>query len=47
MKRGWRDSGSAVVAEYKRLRGFEHSDDIQTAFEFHGADKSSDDTSAC
>lgn len=44
MKRGWRDRSSAVVAEYKRLRGFEHRDDIQTAFEFHVADESSDDT---
>ena len=46
MKRGWRDSSSAVVAEYKRLRGFEHRDDIQTAFEFHVADESSDETTA-
>lgn len=43
-KRGWRDSSSAVVAEYKRLRGFECRDDIQTAFEFHVADESSDDS---
>jgi hypothetical protein len=44
IKRGWRDGSSAVVAEAKRQRGFEHRDDIQTAFEFHLADESSDDT---
>ena len=44
MKRGWRDRSSTVVAEYRRLRGFQHRDDIQTAFEFHVADESSDDT---
>ena len=41
-KRGWRDSSSAALAEAKRLRGFANRDDIQTAFEFHLADESSD-----
>ena len=41
-KRGWRDSSSAALAEAKRMRGFAHRDDIQTAFEFHLADESSD-----
>ena len=45
-KRGWRDSSSAALAEAKRLRGFAHRDDIQTAFEFHLADESSDETPA-
>ena len=44
MKRGWRDSSSAALAEAKRKLGFEHRDDIQTAFEFHLADESSDET---
>ena len=44
LKRGWRDSSSAALAEAKRLRGFGHRDDIQTAFEFHLADESSDET---
>jgi hypothetical protein len=43
MKRGWRDSSSPALAEAKRLRGFAHRDDIQTAFEFHLADESSDE----
>ena len=43
MKRGWRDSSSAALAEAKRLRGFAHRDDIQTAFEFHLADESADE----
>ena len=42
-KRGWRDSSSAALAEAKRLRGFANRDDIQTAFEFHLADESSDE----
>ena len=41
-KRAWRDSSSAALAEAKRLRGFAQRDDIQTAFEFHVADESSD-----
>jgi gluconokinase len=45
-KRGWRDSSSAALAEAKRLRGFAQRDDIQTAFEFHVADESSDETPA-
>ena len=45
-KRGWRDSSSAALAEAKRRRGFAHRDDIQTAFEFHLADESSDETAA-
>jgi gluconokinase len=45
-KRGWRDSSSAALAETKRLRGFAQRDDIQTAFEFHVADESSDETPA-
>lgn len=40
MKRGWRDSSSELLAEAKRLRGFAHRDDIQTAFDFHLADES-------
>lgn len=36
------DSSSAALAEAKRLRGFADRDDIQTAFEFHVADESSD-----
>jgi hypothetical protein len=43
-KRGWRDSSSAALAEAKRLRGFAQREDIQTAFEFHRADESSDET---
>jgi len=43
MKRGWRDSSSAAFAEAKRLRGFAQRDDVQTAFEFHLADESSDE----
>jgi hypothetical protein len=27
------------VAEQKRLRGWQHRDDIQTAFDFHVADE--------
>ena len=42
IKRGWRDSSSEKLAEAKRLRGFADRDDIQTAFEFHLADESSD-----
>ena len=42
-KRGWRDNSSAALAEAKRLRGFADRDDIQTAFEFHIADESSDE----
>lgn len=42
MKRGWGDSSSAALAAAKRLRGFAHRDDIQTAFAFHLADESSD-----
>ena len=45
-KRGWRDSSSAALAEAKQRRGFAHRDDIQTAFEFHLADESSDETPA-
>jgi hypothetical protein len=45
-KRGWRDNSSAALAEAKRLRGFAQRDDIQTAFEFHLADESSDETPA-
>ena len=45
-KRGWRDSSSAALAEAKRLRGFADRDDIQTAFEFHVADESSDEKPA-
>lgn len=43
-KRGWRDSSSVLLAEAKRKRGFAHRDDIQTAFAFHLADESSDET---
>src|SRR5580700_3759085 len=38
-KRGWRDDISEWLVEQKRLRGFEHRDDIQTAFDFHVADE--------
>jgi len=46
IKRGWRDSSSGALAEAKRLRGLAHRDDIQTAFEFHLADESSDESPA-
>ncbi len=45
-KRGWRDSSSAALAEAKRLKGFAQREDIQTAFEFHLADESTDETPA-
>jgi hypothetical protein len=38
-KRGWRDDVSEWLVEQKRSRGFEHRDDIQTAFDFHAADE--------
>ena len=38
-KRGWRDDVSEWLVEQKRLRGLEHHDDIQTAFDFHFADE--------
>lgn len=38
-KRGWRDDISEWLVEQKRLRGWEHRDDIQTAFDFHVADE--------
>ena len=38
-KRGWRDDVSDWLVEQKRSRGFEHRDDIQTAFDFHLADE--------
>ena len=38
-KRGWRDDIAPWLAEQKRSRGFEHRDDIQTAFDFHRADE--------
>jgi gluconokinase len=43
-KRGWRDGGSAELAEDKRVRGFANRDDIQTWFEFHKADEESNDS---
>jgi len=43
-KRGWRDGGSAQLAEDKRVRGFANRDDILTWFEFHKADEESDDS---
>ena len=46
MKRGWRDSSSVKLMEAKRLRGFAHRDDIQTAFDFHLADESSEESDA-
>jgi gluconokinase len=46
MKRGWRDSVSGKLAEAKRSRGFAQRDDIQTSFDFHLADESSDDPPA-
>ena len=45
-KRGWRDSSSAVLAEAKRVHGFAHRDDIQTAFDVHRADESLVETPA-
>ena len=45
-KRGWRDGSSEALAEAKRRRGFGHRDDIQTAFDFHLADESEDETAA-
>jgi hypothetical protein len=42
IKRGWRDSSSEALREAKRLRGFGHRDDIQTAFDFHKADEETD-----
>ena len=38
-KRGWRDDVSEWLVEQKQSRGFEHRDDIQTAFDFHVADE--------
>jgi hypothetical protein len=38
-KRGWRDDVSEWLAEQKRLRGWEHRSDIQTAFDLHAADE--------
>ena len=38
-KRGWRDDVSAWLVEQKRSRGWEHRQDIQTAFDFHVADE--------
>src|SRR6266496_310254 len=46
LKRGWRDGGSEALAEAKRERGFARHDDIQTWFDFHGADEESDETYA-
>jgi gluconokinase len=43
-KRGWRDGGSAQLAEDKRLRGFGDRDDIQTWFDFHKADEETNDS---
>jgi gluconokinase len=42
-KRGWRDGGSAELAEVKRVRGFANRDDLQTWFDFHQADEEGDD----
>lgn len=44
VKRGWRDSSSPLLADAKRLRGCADRKDIQTAFEFHLADESDDET---
>ena len=38
-KRGWRDRGSAELAEAKRASGFGDRDDIQTWFELHAAEE--------
>lgn len=38
-KRGWRDAGSAELAEVKKQRGFENRDDIQTWFDLHLAEE--------
>ena len=39
MKRGWRDAGSAELAEAKRLAGLAARDDIQTWFDLHTAEE--------
>jgi len=44
IKRGWRDAGSAELAEAKRIRGFTDRDDIQTWFDFLRADEETDET---
>lgn len=36
---GWRDGSKEELAEVKRKRGFGERDDIQTWFDFHGADE--------
>ena len=38
-KRGWRDEVSEWVKEQKAKLGLSHRDDIQTAFDVHGADE--------
>jgi gluconokinase len=38
-KRGWRDPGSAELAEAKAQRGYANRDDIQTWFELHRAEE--------
>ncbi|MEJ1973958.1 MAG: hypothetical protein WDM96_16295 [Lacunisphaera sp.] len=38
-KRGWRDGGSAELAEAKRARGFGARDDLQTWFDLHVAEE--------
>jgi gluconokinase len=39
-KRGWRDSGSAELAQAKKERGLENRDDLQTWFDLHLAEES-------
>jgi gluconokinase len=39
LKRGWRDSGSAGVAQEKRDRGFAHRADVQTYVDVHDVEE--------
>jgi hypothetical protein len=39
LKRGWRDNGSADLAETKKREGFGDRDDIQSFVDYHDADE--------
>jgi uncharacterized protein DUF5069 len=39
LKRGWRDGGSAELAEEKKKAGLGDRDDVQTFVDFHDADE--------
>jgi hypothetical protein len=41
-KQGWRDDLTGELEEMKRKRGFTNRPDIQTFFDFHKADETSD-----